>query len=86
MALYILERCKGAATGAVVYLIPLLRYCFAIPMTGIFIALLIQKFKSVKYLLFLPDILYGFALIWIFLAMYIWLAQFSWTFDIVTTK
>jgi len=86
IAVHMLVFCKIAVTSAVVFFISSQKYALAIPFAGFACALSYSKFWRSKFALLLPDILYGFAFVWIFFAMYLWLAQFSWRIDFFLNK
>ena len=69
--------CNIAVSAAIEIFLPLQKYVFIVPFIGILIALAFPKFRRTKYLFLVPDILYGFAVAWIFAAMILWLPPFA---------
>jgi hypothetical protein len=86
IAVHILIVANIVATAAIQVFLPLQKFVFIIPFLGIVVGSLFHKIKKKEYLFLVPDILYGFALTWIFVAMFLWLSQFSWRLDLFLNR
>ena len=62
------------------------KYAFIFPFIGLVLTLVPPKDKRLKFIHLVPDMLYGFAFIWVCLAFLIWCAQFDSRLDVFIKK
>ena len=68
------------------FLISCQLYAFLVPMAGFFLAIRIVKQKRLRSIIILSDLLLLFAIGWILIAVFIWMAQFTTVIDEVLTN
>jgi hypothetical protein len=68
--------------GLIMVFFALEKYAFIFPFIGLVLTLVLPKIKRLRFIHLVPDILYGFAFIWVCLAFLIWFAQFDSRLDV----
>ncbi len=66
----------GGAIAILCDLVVLQWYALAVPI-GFTLAILFRRIKKRKFIILVPDFINFFAIGWIFLAMFVWMAQFT---------